>query len=39
MDKLDLPKKVSLQDFVEAVKPKTLATAKLVGKFTKVRAK
>jgi Raf kinase inhibitor-like YbhB/YbcL family protein len=38
-DKLDLPKKVSLEDFVEAVKPNTLTTAKLVGKFTKVRAK
>ena len=37
VDKLDLPKKVSLQDFVEAVKPHTLDTAKLVGKFTKVR--
>jgi len=38
-DKLDLPKNVSLQDFVEAVKPNMLATAKLVGKFTKVRSK
>lgn len=39
VDQLDLPKKVSLQDFVETAKPKTLATAKLRGKFTKVRSK
>jgi Raf kinase inhibitor-like YbhB/YbcL family protein len=38
-EKVDLPRKVSLQQFTEAIKPNTLATAKLVGKFTKAGAK
>ena len=36
-DRLDLPRKVSLDAFTEAVEPHALATARLVGKFTKVR--
>jgi Raf kinase inhibitor-like YbhB/YbcL family protein len=38
-DRLELPKKVSLDAFTNAVEPHVLATAKLVGKFTKIRAK
>jgi len=34
-DRLDLPTKVSLDAFTKAVEPNSLATAKLVGKFTK----
>lgn len=34
-DRLDLPTKASLDAFTKAVEPNTLATAKLVGKFTK----
>lgn len=36
-DRLDLPKKVALDAFTRAVEPHVLATAKLVGKFTKIR--
>jgi Raf kinase inhibitor-like YbhB/YbcL family protein len=38
-DRLDLPKKVSLEAFTSAVEPQTLATARLVGRFTKIRTK
>jgi len=38
-DKLRLPEKVSLDEFNEAVKPDTLGTAQLIGKFTKVRSR
>ena len=38
-DQLELPTKVSLDAFLKAVEPQTLATAKLVGKFTKIRTK
>jgi Raf kinase inhibitor-like YbhB/YbcL family protein len=38
-DRLDLPRKVSLEAFTKAVEPNALATAKLVGKFTKIRTK
>jgi hypothetical protein len=33
-DRLDLPRKVSLDAFTRAVEPHTLATARLVGRFT-----
>jgi Raf kinase inhibitor-like YbhB/YbcL family protein len=36
-DRLDLPKKASLEAFTRAVEPNVLATAKLVGKFTRIR--
>lgn len=35
---LDLPKNVSLEAFLDAAEPHTLAKARLVGKFTKIRA-
>ncbi len=38
-DKLDLPEKVTLDMFTSAVKKNSLATAKLVGTFTKVKTK
>ena len=38
-DRLDLPRKVSLEAFTKAVEPNAVATAKLVGKFTKIRTK
>lgn len=38
-DRLDLPRKVSLDAFTSAVEPHVLATAKLVGRFTKIRSK
>lgn len=38
-DRLDLPKKVSLDVFTKAAEPHALATAKLVGKFTKTRTR
>lgn len=38
-DRLDLPRKVSFDAFTRAVEPHALATAKLVGRFTKIRAK
>jgi Raf kinase inhibitor-like YbhB/YbcL family protein len=38
-DRLGLPRKVSLDAFAKAVEPHALATAKLVGRFTKVRTK
>ncbi|MEP6987935.1 MAG: YbhB/YbcL family Raf kinase inhibitor-like protein [Chloroflexota bacterium] len=34
---LDLPKKVSLNIFKDVVEQNTLATAKLIGKFTKIK--
>jgi Raf kinase inhibitor-like YbhB/YbcL family protein len=37
--RLELPKKVALDAFTNAVEPHVLATAKLVGKFTKIRTK
>jgi hypothetical protein len=37
-DRVVLPKKVSLDAFMSALQPHLLATATLVGKFTKVRA-
>jgi hypothetical protein len=37
--RLDLRKKVSLDAFTKAVEPHVLATATLVGKFTKVRTR
>jgi Raf kinase inhibitor-like YbhB/YbcL family protein len=36
-DRLDVPKKVSFDAFTNAVEPHTLATASLVGRFTKIR--
>ena len=38
-EKLALPEKVSLETFTEAVEQNSLATAKLVGTFTKVKTK
>jgi Raf kinase inhibitor-like YbhB/YbcL family protein len=38
-DKLDLPDKVSLDTFTKAVEQSSLAAAKLVGKYAKVKAK
>jgi hypothetical protein len=35
--RLHLPKKVSLEALTTAVEPNTVATANLVGKFTKIR--
>jgi Raf kinase inhibitor-like YbhB/YbcL family protein len=37
-DRIELRKKVSLDAFMSALEPHLLATATLVGKFTKVRA-
>jgi phosphatidylethanolamine-binding protein (PEBP) family uncharacterized protein len=37
-DRIELPKKVSLDAFTSALEPHLLATATLVGKFTKIRA-
>jgi Raf kinase inhibitor-like YbhB/YbcL family protein len=37
--RLDLPNNASLQAFTDAIAGHTLATARLVGRFTKVRAK
>jgi Raf kinase inhibitor-like YbhB/YbcL family protein len=36
-EKLDVPMEASLQQFTDAVEPNTLATAKLVGRFTKIQ--
>jgi Raf kinase inhibitor-like YbhB/YbcL family protein len=36
-EKLDLPEKVSLETFTKAVEQNSLATAKLVGKFARIR--
>ncbi len=36
-EKLDLPKQVSLETFTNAAEQSSLATAKLVGKFTKAK--
>ncbi len=38
-DKLDLPDKVSLETFTATAEQSSLATAKLIGKFTKLKAK
>jgi hypothetical protein len=38
-DAQETPQKVSLEAFAKAVEPETLATAKLVGKFTRIRTK
>ena len=38
-DRLDLPRKVSLEAFNKAMESNALATAKLVGRFTKIRTK
>jgi Raf kinase inhibitor-like YbhB/YbcL family protein len=38
-DRLDLPEKVSLEAFTKAADANALATAKLVGKFTKIRTR
>jgi phosphatidylethanolamine-binding protein (PEBP) family uncharacterized protein len=38
-DRLDLPNKVSLDAFTTAVEAHALATAKNVGKLTKIRMK
>jgi phosphatidylethanolamine-binding protein (PEBP) family uncharacterized protein len=38
-DRLDLPRKASLEAFTRAAEPNALATARLVGKFTKVRTR
>jgi Raf kinase inhibitor-like YbhB/YbcL family protein len=37
-DRIELPKKVSLDAFTSALEPHLLATATLVGKSTKIRA-
>lgn len=37
-DRLELPKKVSLDAYKSAIEPHLLATATLVGTFTKIRA-
>jgi phosphatidylethanolamine-binding protein (PEBP) family uncharacterized protein len=37
-DRTDLPEKASLDAFMSALEPHLLATATLVGKFTKIRA-
>jgi phosphatidylethanolamine-binding protein (PEBP) family uncharacterized protein len=37
-DRIDLPEKVSLDAFMSVLEPNLLATATLVGKFTKIRA-
>jgi phosphatidylethanolamine-binding protein (PEBP) family uncharacterized protein len=38
-DRPELPKQVSLDAFTNAVEPYALATAKLVGRFTKIMTK
>jgi hypothetical protein len=38
-DGQEIPQKVSLEAFTRAVEPNALATARLVGKFTKVRTR
>ena len=38
-ESVDLPEQVSLQQFTEVIEPRTLTATKLVGKFTKNRAK
>lgn len=38
-ERLGMPKKVSLNAFTRAAEPHTLATARLIGRFTKIRAK
>jgi len=38
-ERLDVPRKVTLDAFVRAAESHTLATARLVGRFTKIRGK